>query len=113
MELNMVSADFSAEIMYSIDEELVGLGINVIAGTNDDLVAIVRDGAGAYYLKLYSPGGSQIIAKSRADVSINGLLVGSQNKLLVIIKNISEHAWKVYRITGPFNPTSIRNFALF
>ncbi len=113
LELNMISEEFSSQLLYSIDEELVGLGINAVVGENDDLVAIVRDGAGAYYLKWYSPGETKIIAKSRADVSISGLLVGSQKSLLVIIKNISEQSWKVLRINGPFHPTHIQNFYIF
>ncbi len=100
-ELEPIMNGFSIVLLHTMIEPPPIFGNNIVACQNDETIAVASRGDQGDYLVWYSQAGIQDILRTPPTVRIRGVVPGGPNSLQIIVENVQENVWIIYKVTGP------------
>lgn len=112
-EFEIIDVGFTAEILYALNRQISSFGNNVVAGVDNDIVVVESRSDLCDYLVWYAGESVSDVARTGVNVGIRGIVPGGPNALLAVVENMNDGTWKVYKVTGPFDPVAVKGFAKY
>lgn len=112
-EIEVLLDGFEIEKIVDLDRPLPPLEYNVVAGGYDDLVVLERDENARHAIAWYNGSAVIRVARTAENVLIRGIVPGGEHRILVVVQNLNDSTWKIYRLFGPFDPASVQGYAKY
>lgn len=112
-EIEVLLDGFEIERIIVLDRPMPPLEYNVVAGGNDDLVVLERDENSRHAIAWYNGSAVLRVARAAENVLIRGIVPGGEHRILVVVQNLNDSSWKIYRLFGLFDPAGVQGYARY
>lgn len=102
--------DFEIQLLNVLNEPIKSFGNNIVIGQNNGALIVSDKPQENDKIVWYRFSEPVEIIQAAKGISIQGIVAAGRNAFAVLVENKTKSQWELYKVDGPFDPLSVKDF---